>query len=735
MTLKIWRYAHLTLAVFSFIILLVAAVTGVVLAVDAVSERSLPYRTENFGDITLAQSLPELKKVYPEIFELSVDYNQFVTLEGFDEEGNDVKSFIHPITGGILGQPIVKSEFVQWNLALHRSLFLKETGRFVVGFFSFLLMLIVISGTVLIIKRQQGISRFFSKISKDFLAQYYHVVAGRILLIPIFVLALTGTYLFMVRFEMIAKPEIVATQITSIEDIDEGKNIPLKDFPVFKEIYLSEVLKIEFPFAEDDPEEFFKIKLKDREIVVHQLSGDIITETNYAQSAIFERWSLDLHTGRTNIIWAIILGIASLNILFFIYSGFVITFKRMGVKIRNKYNAKNAEYILLVGTENGSSLGFANHIHQQILADGRKSFLTEMDKYEMYPEAKHIIVFTSTYGLGDPPGNAGAFEKLLSKVSQTKKIQFSVVGFGSKAYEDYCAFAIQVDNWLSEQSWAERSLELHTVNDKSPEEFASWAKAWSEKNQVALATAPALYQQKVPGLKKIKVVQTAQMPEGDTIFQVQMKPVSGVKFQSGDLLAIYPAEDNRERFYSISKNGKNIQLVVRLHEFGLGSQYLYQLKSDSILKARIVSNPSFHFPAKASRVILIANGTGIAPYLGMIQENSKKIETHLYCGFRFNNNTSGNFRKFAEEQISKKQLSSYRVSYSREENPAYVMDLIQKDAAFFCDTLAKGGIVMICGALAMQKDVEQVLENVCQENSGISFSVYKSNGQVLSDCY
>jgi len=733
MTLTVWRYAHLALAIFSFVFLFIASTTGVILAIDAVNERMLPYRTENFGEITLAQSLPELRKVYPEIFELSVDHNQFVTLEGFDEEGNDVKSLIHPITGASLGKPVVKSAFIQWITALHRSLFLHETGRFIVGVFSFLLMLIVVSGTVLIIKRQQGIRRFFSRINRDFLAQYYHVVAGRVLLIPIFILALTGTYLFLLRFGMIAKPEVQTTGITAIEEVKDER-ILLEDFPVFQNTHLSDVSKIEFPFS-DDPEEFFKIRFRDREVVIHQFTGDIISETRYPRSVFFEQLSLDLHTGRTNIIWASILGFASLNILFFIYSGFAITFKRRKVRIKNKYTAKEAEYVLLTGSENGSTLSFANHIHQQILADGKKSFLAELNQYTTYPQANHLIVFTSTYGLGDAPSNATHFEKLIARHPQTREIQFSVVGFGSKAYEDYCGFAIRADEWLASQSWAIRSLEIHTVNDKSPDEFVSWAKAWSEKNLIALATAPALYQQKIPGLKKLKVIQKTPITENDATFRLYLQPRSGVRFQSGDLLAVYPAHDNRERFYSIARIKGKIQLVVKLHESGLGSQYLFQLETDHVIKARIIRNSSFHFPVKAPQVALIANGTGIAPFLGMIAENHKKMETHLYCGFRYNNATTQQYRQFASEQIANRQLHQFHIAFSREENPCYVMDLIKRDTDFFAGLLENNGVIMICGALAMQRDVETALDTICNEKNGKPFSAYKSRGQILSDCY
>ena len=146
-------------------------------------KRKLPsYKVENFETITLGETLPILRKTYPEITEITVDHNQFVTLQGIDQEDNDVNAYIDPRTGKIIGTPIKKSEFIQWTTALHRSLFLKETGRFIVGFISFILVLISISGFVLVLKRQRGLRNFFSKVIKEYFAQYYHVVLGRLAL-------------------------------------------------------------------------------------------------------------------------------------------------------------------------------------------------------------------------------------------------------------------------------------------------------------------------------------------------------------------------------------------------------------------------------------------------------------------------------------------------------------------------------------------------------------------------
>ena len=732
MTASIWRFAHLMLAILASLVLVVASLTGVVLAIDTANEKTHPYRVANFEEITLDKFLPELRKKYPEISNISVDHKQFVLLEAFDGEGNEIKGYISPNSGEILGKTIEKNEFIQWNIALHRSLFLHETGRFIIGFASFLFFLIAISGTILLIKRQNGILKFFSKVHSDSLSQYLHVVTGRIMLIPVLIIALTGTYLFLIRFEILPKEKVKQTDYTENTIL---KKIPLSDFSVFKEIKLAEVSKIEFPFIEDDLEEFFVLKLKDRELTLNQLTGQTVNETKYPFTQIAEKLSFDLHTGQINFVWAIVLAIASLNILLFIYSGFAITLKRTKTKVKNKFKAKDCEFILLVGSENGTTFGFANQIHIQLQANGKKSFLTDMNDFSEFPSAKQLVVFTSTYGLGEAPANASKFEKLVHQFPQKHKINYSVVGFGSKSYADFCEYAKQIDNLLSKQRWTEKSLELYTVNDKSAEEFTKWVSDWANLNTLAIATAPSLYSQKVPKLKKVTTVDRAEITSDEiTTFRINLKPSKLTKFKSGDLLAIYPKNNAVERFYSIGKVNNSIQLIVRLHPNGLGSEFLYQLKTGTEIKARLIKNYHFHFPKKASKVALISNGTGIAPFLGMIDENKNTVETHLYCGFRKENELTNRYSEITKKHLNGGKLKSFHLAFSRQETSQYVMDLIVRDQNFFLELLKNKNVVMICGSLKMQKDVEAVLISICEMN-GENFEIFKANGQILADCY
>jgi sulfite reductase (NADPH) flavoprotein alpha-component len=727
MTLSFWRYAHLALALFSSIFLLLASVTGIILAVDAVQEKTLPYKAENFNEITLGETLPILKKAYPEITELSVDYNQFVTLQAIDADGNDVKAYIDPKTGKALGTPAKKSEFINWITSLHRSLFLHEAGRFFVGVISFCLLLISISGFVLVLKRQRGIRNFFSKIIKEYFAQYYHVLLGRLALIPILIIALTGTYLSLERFNFFMGEEKAKPVKTELSE-------KAKTVSIFNTTLLSDVKKIEFPFT-DDPEEYYIIELKDREIEVNQVTGAVISEKRSPMTAQFAALSLDLHTGRINGIWAVILAIACINILFFIYSGFAITLKRRSSRIKNKYKAEESTFIILVGSENGSTFRFANAIQKQLIDHGQKVFVSELNKFSVYPKAEHIIVFTSTHGLGDAPSNGTQFKTLLEKQNQEQNINFSVVGFGSKSYPDFCQFAIEIDQLLGKQKWADRYLDLKTVNDKSAAEFVEWVKLWSEKTGIPLATTPSLYNHVPKGLQKFMVLDKTPISETEHTFILTLKSNARTKFSSGDLLAIYPANDSRERLYSIGNHSGNIQLVVKLHPNGLGSGFLNALEPGTIIKAQIVKNPAFHLPKKASKVAFISNGTGIAPFLGMIEQNKAKQELHLYSGFRMETPTLMAYKKFAGIMIQKEQLENFHVALSREAEHIYVMDLIKRDANFFMNVLKKDGVIMICGSLAMQKDVENILSELCTTKGLKTLSEYKANKQFLTDCY
>lgn len=729
MIISVWRYAHLALAIVSFSFIMMASITGVILSFEPISEKANQYKASNFDEITLTDAIKNLKQKYPELMKLNVDSHQFVTIEGFDEDGNDFKHIVHPLTGEVLGKPLEKTAFMQWVTTLHRSLFLHNTGRFIVGIFCFLLLLITITGTILLIKRQKGIRNFFSKIHKDSLPQYYHTTVGRLLLLPIFVITITGTYLFLLRFEVIQSEEIPTMDIPTI---DIGKPIDIKDYPAFQNVYLSEIKEIEFPF-DDSPEEFYKIKTSKGEWLIDQVKGEKIQEIQYPLTKTLETLSLDLHTGRTNILWAIVLGLSSLNILAFIYTGFAITLKRKSFRaVKNTISDNDAEIVLLVGSESGSTWAFAQKVHQQLIQAGSKVYTTQLNRYKAFPKVQQMIILTSTYGQGDAPSNANKFHQLLKNQPQNREVQYSVVGFGSRSYEDFCGFAVEVSQLLSGQEWAKPMFQDIFVNNRSAEDFCEWVELYNEKYGKKLSNNPSFYKLKMPKLEQFEVLLNKEADERDDIFMLQLKGNKN-SFNSGDLLAIYPENNHKERLYSIAKIDGKVQLVVKRHPKGLGSQFLYQSKVSQKIKARIIENKNFHKP-KNKPTLFISNGTGVAPFLGMIAENNTQNHCYLYAGFRYKTENIVNILSFIREQEKLGKITRHSFAFSREETQQYITDLLKQDADFIANFLENGGVIMVCGSLSMWKDVEKLLEDILSpKQQDVSF--YKQNGQILTDCY
>ncbi|HNQ26659.1 MAG TPA: PepSY domain-containing protein [Aquaticitalea sp.] len=729
MTISIWRYSHLALAISSFVFIFLASVTGIILAFEPISEQIRPYKTEGFNSVTLAETIDAFKSNYPEVISLEVDSNQFVSALAITTEGESLNGYFNPITAEYLDKKIEPSLFFQWVTNFHRSLFLKGTGRFFVGLCSFLLFLIAFTGSVLIIKRQRSFKRFFSRIVNDNFAQYWHVVLGRLSLIPIIIITLTGVYLSLEKFDVL--PESVNRHQIDFDHLSQTPKLAVSEIPVFRDTKLSEVLSVEFPFSElvDD---YYTIKLKDREIVVNQFNGEILSEMEDSLLTKFSNLSLTLHTGKGSILWSIVLAVASANILFFIYSGFAMTLKRRRAKLKNKHKKNTCEYVILVGSENGGTLPFANALQQQLLALGKRVYIAELNKYSKFKKAEHLVVMTSTYGEGEAPTNANKFLQRLEHIEQKHDFSFSVVGFGSLAYPDFCKFAFDVDAAFLRQNRAQL-LPPFTINDKSFESFEQWAQLWSEKVGLDLTIPKENLVSRPKHTKCFEIVSKTKVEDNpDNTFLMTLKPKQSTHFNSGDLLSVYPKNDYRERLYSIGKVNGNIQLSVKYYENGLGSTYLNNFKVGDTFKARLIENAHFHLPTKASKIIMISNGTGVAPFLGMLHGNKKHIVAEMYFGIR----TEQSFQLYQSQLnrlLKSKNLTKLNVAFSQQNEKVYVQDLLERDGESIAKGLEQKAVIMICGSLAMYKDVMETLNTICMKYNDKPLSAYSK--QIKSDCY
>ena len=724
----------MALAISAAAFILMLSITGAILALDPIGAKLTSNTSvDEFPKQNLGSTLAIIKEKYGEIVKLQKDRNGFLLLSIIDKEGELLEFFIHPITGEKTGEKRETSELIKFTTNLHRSLFLKSIGRFFIGISSFLFLLIAITGFILLIKRQQGLKNIFKKVIKENFSQFGHVALGRLAFVPILVVAATGVYLSLLRFSIIPDPSL--EHDPNFDLMLEEPAIDIFNEGILVSTYLRELRSIEFPFSED-VYDFYTISLTEKEIQLNQYTGEILSELSYPIVKLYSEWMTVLHTGEGSISWSIILLLVALTVPFFVYSGFRMTLMRKANKLNAEYSAEESEYIILVGSETGTTMGFANLFYKKLLSTGAKAFIGQMNDFKKYPSLKQLIIFTATYGEGEAPTNAKKFQEKLKQTNFSQKFGYAVIGFGSMAYPEFCKYAYDVDEMLEGVAEANREKAISTVDNRSWDSFKEWAQEWGARFNLNLAL-PEKYDLEVAEVDRYKFEIVSKRSHGDS-FLLEIRPDQALSIISGDLIAIPPRDGSHDRLYSIGKySNDNLLIAVKKYENGVCSNFLDSLQKGETFVASPIQNKSFYLTNDKGDVIMISTGTGIAPFLGMISQSTIDQKVHLYWGGKTKEAYHQLYKTDIEKLQEQNQIESLRRAFSREPGweKTYVQDLLKDDSKKVTDTLARGGVIMICGSLKMRDGVFEVLDMICRDRLNHPLSHYQKYGQVLSDCY
>lgn len=728
MLLSIWRYSHFTLAISSFCFLLVLSLTGVVLAFEPVIEEVETQKYDSINTIFLNDVLEKIDFKYTEVYTLERDAYNRVKVAVIKENGRQESIYINPLTGDEIGIPKERNKVFEIATNLHRSLFLKSTGRVIVGFVSFLLFLIGFTGAALLLKRQKKWFHFFTKYINDGSYSYDHSYFGRLTLIPILIIALSGVFLSMERFSIF--PDFLDKQ-NNEKTIDLDTQVfNNKIDNVFEHISLSDVKSIEFPFS-DSVDDYFIVKLKNKELYINQYSGEIIEEFSQNNFGAMYDFSFYLHTGEGNVLWSLVLLACCFSILFFMYSGIKIYLeRRKNTKtFTNKFTKKEAKIIVLVGSETGSTHKFGIILYNAFLKSNKKVYLDTLNNYTRYENAEYIIAMTSTYGDGVAPNSASQFLSKLNRHSINKKIGYSVLGFGSKVYPKYCSYAESIDNQFNTYEKATRVLPLYKVNEQCYDTFRKWCVNLGKVLNIELEIEDELEKTKT----SFEVIGKSKL-NSDATFILRLKPIKSSQFRSGDLLGIQlPGKQVAMRYYSIAKIGNEIHLSIKRHEFGICSNYLSNIDLGSKINGFVKENKSFHFSQNRKKILLIANGTGVAPFLGMLNEIKKEQEVHFFLGFR-SYMSYKLYQNYIEKADMDGILKNIDIAYSIDEE-RYIQEIIKYKLEFILDLLQNNGCIMICGSLIMKDEILHIIDDYLQLKLNKSIDSFHNSEQIKIDCY
>lgn len=147
------------------------------------------------------------------------------------------------------------------------------------------------------------------------------------------------------------------------------------------------------------------------------------------------------------------------------------------------------------------------------------------------------------------------------------------------------------------------------------------------------------------------------------------------------------------------------------------------LKGGDVITAFVHENESFRLPSDEAPIIMIGQGTGIAPYRAFMQDieaNGRHNKTWLFFG---NPHFTTDFLYQTEWQqwYKKKLLTRIDLAWSRDQSEKiYVQHRLRQKAREVFEWIDDGAHIYLCGGKKMGKDVQDTLLNIIQEAKNIS---------------
>ncbi|XP_036858206.2 nitric oxide synthase, inducible isoform X2 [Manis javanica] len=146
--------------------------------------------------------------------------------------------------------------------------------------------------------------------------------------------------------------------------------------------------------------------------------------------------------------------------------------------LMRKTMASRVRATILFATETGKSETLARDLGNLFSCAFNPKVLC-MDEYRLsnLEEEQLLLVVTSTFGNGDSPGNGEKLKKSLFVLKElTNKFRYAVFGLGSSMYPQFCAFAHDIDQKLSQLGASQLTLTGEGDELSGQEEaFRSWA--------------------------------------------------------------------------------------------------------------------------------------------------------------------------------------------------------------------------------------------------------------------
>lgn len=717
----------------------VLALSGAALSVFPAAERLGAPQAE--AGLTVATLAARIQAVHPGVEQIRRAPSGRIAAYWFDRDGPGA-AVIDPATGRAVASAD-PNRAERWLTNLHRSLFAGDGGRLAAAAGAAALLVLSLSGAALVARRAGGWRRGFAPLRGP-LAGRLHVEIARTAVLGLVLSSATALWMTASTFDLLpdggAMPALPA-------GVSGQTGFAVERMALLQQTPVAELRALGFPRA-GDATDVFTIETDRGTGFLDQGTGALLAWTDLTGWARVSETIYMLHTGQGAATLGLVLGAMALGVPAMGATGVLVWLagRRGRPRLRGNQPAARAGTILLVGSETGSTWGFAATLHAALAQAGQSVHVGPMSGFapERYARAERIILLAATYGDGASPASAKGFLDRLDGFGRAPEIPLAVLGFGDRSFPAYCAFAKAVAAAAQAGGWPEL-LPFDTIDRQSPQDFARWGRALGRALGIPLELShrPVLPQTGALTLVSRRdhgaevqaptAILRFALPRA-TLWQ-RLTGAGFARFTAGDLLGILPEGSAVPRFYSLASGRGDgfLEIVVKKHPGGLCSGLLTALAPGDTVTAFLRRNPGFRAGRGRAPLILIGAGTGIGPLAGIVRSNHSRRPVHLFFGIRHPDSDflyGEEFPLWQEEG----RLTRLVTAVSRGARPRHVQDALRNDAGQIAGLIRNGARVMVCGGRDMAAGVAEALAQILAP-AGLSPRRLKAEGRYVEDVY
>jgi len=599
------------------------------------------------------------------------------------------------------------------------------------------------SGAMLVARRAGGWRHWFAALRGP-LAGRLHVEIARVAVVGLVLSSTTALWMTASTFDLL--PSGGTAPALAVE-VSGETGVALMMMPTLGDTLVADLRELSFPYP-GDATDVFTLKTDRGSGYLDQGTGALLGWSDLTGWEHVSETIYMLHTGQGAATLGLVLGIMALGVPVMGGTGVLIWLagRRGRPRIRGNQAAGWAETILLVGSEGGSTWGFAAALHAALSRAGQSVHAAPMSTFtpDRYARAERIIVLAATYGNGDAPASAKGFLDRLANLDRAPEAALAVLGFGDRSFPAYCAFAKAVSEAARAKGWSEL-LPLDTIDRQSPQDFARWGRTLGQVLGIDLELA---HQPGLPTTETLTLISRrdygaeVQAPTAILRFALpnatlwqRLRGAGFARFTAGDLIGILPEGSPVPRRYSLASARRDgfVEIVVKKQPGGLCSGQLTALEPGQTVTAFLRRNPGFQPGKGRAPLILIGAGTGIGPLAGFVRGNTRHRPIHLFFGMR---HPDSDFLYGEEMPIwqDEDRLARLGTAVSRGARPHYVQDALRDEAVEVARLIKDGARVMVCGGRDMAAGVAEALAEILAP-TGLSPAVLKAEGRYVEDVY